>query len=188
VSINILEDFIIIVKNVIPPELCDAILDEYKNCNDWQDPPKVDSDARLSRGRKCQVIYTSEKDNLLYNNIRTQLDNEIFTFVAKCLETYVTKFPTCVVSQDTGYDLLKYATNDYYKQHTDSFLGNPRETSCSLLLNDDFEGGEFAFFDGQLKYKLNKGDALMFPSNFMFPHEVMKVTEGTRYAIITWFR
>ena len=36
-------------------------------------------------------------------------------------------------------------------------------------------------------YKLEKGDALMFPSNFMYPHEVMPVTKGTRYSIITWF-
>ena len=57
-----------------------------------------------------------------------------------------------------------------------------------MHLNDDYEGGEFAFFDRQLKYKLNKGDVLMFPSTFMYPHEVMPVTQGTRYSIITWFR
>jgi predicted 2-oxoglutarate/Fe(II)-dependent dioxygenase YbiX len=54
-------------------------------------------------------------------------------------------------------------------------------------LNDDFEGGEFVFFNKELKYKLEKGDAIMFPSNFMYPHEVMPVTQGTRYSIITWF-
>ena len=35
--------------------------------------------------------------------------------------------------------------------------------------------------------KLKKGDAIMFPSNFMYPHEIMPVTQGTRYSIITWF-
>ena len=29
---------------------------------------------------------------------------------------------------------------------------------------------------------------VMFPSTFMYPHEVMPVTKGTRYSIITWFR
>ena len=38
-----------------------------------------------------------------------------------------------------------------------------------------------------LKYKLDKGDAIMFPSNFMYPHEIMPVTKGTRYSAITWF-
>ena len=59
--------------------------------------------------------------------------------------------------------------------------------SCVFYWNDDFEGGEFAFFDREIKYKLDKGDAIMFASNFMYPHEIMPVTKGTRYSIITWF-
>ena len=31
-----------------------------------------------------------------------------------------------------------------------------------------------------------KGSAVVFPSNFMFPHEVQKVTSGNRYSIMTW--
>jgi hypothetical protein len=27
----------------------------------------------------------------------------------------------------------------------------------------------------------------MFPSNFLYPHSVLPVTEGTRYSIVTWF-
>jgi predicted 2-oxoglutarate/Fe(II)-dependent dioxygenase YbiX len=54
-------------------------------------------------------------------------------------------------------------------------------------LNDNFEGGEFSFFDEDLRYKIPKGAALMFPSNFMYPHQIMPVTKGVRYSIITWF-
>ena len=32
----------------------------------------------------------------------------------------------------------------------------------------------------------DKGSAVVFPSNFMFPHEVEKVTSGVRYSIMTW--
>ena len=67
-------------------------------------------------------------------------------------------------------------------------MEEPRAISCSMHLNDAYEGGEFAFFDRQLQYRLNAGDVLMFPSNFMYPHEVMPITKGTRYSIITWFR
>jgi len=59
--------------------------------------------------------------------------------------------------------------------------------SCSFALNDDFGGGEFAFFDRELIYNLKKGSVIMFPSNFMYPHEIMPVIKGTRYSIITWF-
>ena len=188
-SINKLKDFIVVVKKAVPAALCDGILNEYKDCDDWEDALAGRSGGNVDKkSRNCQVIYTSQPENLAVNTKRTQLDDELFKVVSECLKKYVNEFNTCTVSQDTGYDLLKYSTGGFYVQHTDAFLEHPRETSCSLVLNDDFEGGEFAFFDRQLKYKLNKGDALMFPSNFMYPHEVMEVTEGTRYAIITWFR
>lgn len=188
-SINKLKDFIVVIKKAVPTALCDGILDEYKGCDDWKDA--LASSSRGNAGRKsrnCQVIYTSQPENLTVNAKRTQLDNELFKVASECLKKYTDKFPKCTVSQDTGYDLLKYIIGGFYIQHTDAFIEHPRETSCSLVLNDDFKGGELAFFDRELKYKLGKGDVLMFPSNFMFPHEVMEVTEGTRYAVITWFR
>jgi predicted 2-oxoglutarate/Fe(II)-dependent dioxygenase YbiX len=83
------------------------------------------------------------------------------------------------VQTEIASGLDKSIRNHYHDQN--------RSVSCSFALNDDFEGGEFAFFDRELKYKLGKGDAIMFPSNFMYPHEVMPVTKGTRYSIITWF-
>jgi predicted 2-oxoglutarate/Fe(II)-dependent dioxygenase YbiX len=27
---------------------------------------------------------------------------------------------------------------------------------------------------------------VLFPSSFMFPHEILEVTSGTRYAVVTW--
>ena len=53
-----------------------------------------------------------------------------------------------------------------------------------LFLNDDYEGGEFIVTDKE--YKPSKGSAIVFPSNFMFPHEVKKVTKGERWSIISW--
>ena len=35
-------------------------------------------------------------------------------------------------------------------------------------------------------YKLNKGDVLMFPSTFLYPHRVEPVIEGTRYSYVSW--
>ena len=99
-----------------------------------------------------------------------------------------------------GYDSFQYTEyqaheGGKYDFHMDTIMGKNKPTnmpetrklSVTLVLNDDFEGGEFAFFNRELIYKLEKGDALMFPSNFMYPHEVIPVTNGTRYSIITWF-
>ena len=53
------------------------------------------------------------------------------------------------------------------------------------ILNDDYEGGELSFF-GDKKIDIKKGDLLIFPSNFLYPHEVTPVTKGVRYSYVSW--
>jgi predicted 2-oxoglutarate/Fe(II)-dependent dioxygenase YbiX len=28
----------------------------------------------------------------------------------------------------------------------------------------------------------------LFPSNYLYPHRITPVTQGTRYSIVTWFQ
>jgi predicted 2-oxoglutarate/Fe(II)-dependent dioxygenase YbiX len=184
---NKLEDYIYIVKNALSNEVCDEILDEFVNSDEWVDT--VVGSGKIKKDiRNCQTIGISYPYIMQKNNeVRHKLDNAIFDGAAKCIQEYNNKFLHCRIEEDSGYDLLKYPEGGFYIEHTDSFKARPRAVSCSFILNDDYEGGEFAFFDRELKYKLEKGDALMFPSNFMYPHEIMSVTKGTRYSIITWF-
>jgi predicted 2-oxoglutarate/Fe(II)-dependent dioxygenase YbiX len=53
------------------------------------------------------------------------------------------------------------------------------------VLNDDYEGGEFIMWQ-DTEIKLKTGDVLIFPSNFLYPHKVNLVTEGTRYSLVSW--
>ena len=53
------------------------------------------------------------------------------------------------------------------------------------VLNDDYEGGEFIMFD-DTEIKFDKGDILVFPSIFLYPHKVEPVKSGTRYSYISW--
>ena len=184
---NKLEDYIYIVKNPLSSNLCDEILNEFKNSDEWQDTT-VGSGKINKNIRNCKTVVISFPHVIQKNSeIRHKLDNAIFDGAAKCIKEYNNKFPHCKIEEDSGYELLKYPKGCFYVEHTDSFKARPRAVSCSFILNDDFEGGEFAFFGRELKYKLEKGDALLFPSNFMYPHEIMPVTQGTRYSIITWF-
>lgn len=180
-------DYIIVVKNALTYPLCDAILNEFKNSNEWQDT--IVGSGRVEKNvRNCETIGISFSSIIEKNKkVRLKLDKYTFLSATKCIQEYNNKFPHCKIEEDSGYELLKYPEGCFYTQHVDSFKAVPRAVSCSFILNDDFEGGEFAFFDRELKYKLEKGDAIMFPSNFMYPHEIMPVTKGTRYSIITWF-
>jgi predicted 2-oxoglutarate/Fe(II)-dependent dioxygenase YbiX len=180
-------DYIVVFENVITPALCDAVLLEFSNEDEWQ--KTVIGNGRVSDEiRNAETVVLSYPHVIAKNaEIRVNLDKAIFASAGLAIQKYNKKFDNCKIQEDSGYELLRYKDGQFYIQHTDSFKDRPRAVSCSFALNDDYEGGEFAFFDRELKYKLKKGSCIMFPSNFMYPHEIMPVTSGTRYSIITWF-
>jgi predicted 2-oxoglutarate/Fe(II)-dependent dioxygenase YbiX len=182
-----LNDYILVFEDVIPLHLCDAILQEFNNENEWEQT--VVGSGRVENSiRSADTIIISYPHVIEKNqNNREKLDKDVFASAALAIQKYNDRFPLCKIEEDSGYELLRYKEEQFYIQHTDSFKGRPRAVSCSFILNDDYEGGEFAFFNRELKYKLKKGSCIMFPSNFMYPHEIMPVTSGTRYSIITWF-
>ncbi len=186
-STRTLEEYIFTLDNVVPEELCDRILDEYRECSSWN-PTSVGSGNVDPQIRNCDVINISN-DMVLSGNfdIRKKLDQDFYICASNAINEYRKLFPDVASEIDTGYDLLRYKEGQFYIQHTDSFKNQQRSVSCSFLLNDDYEGGEFAFFDREIMIRGGKGSIVMFPSNFMFPHEVMPVTSGTRYSIITWY-
>jgi len=188
-----LQDYIVVMDGAVTNGLCDAILNEYKESEDWVS-------ALIEKGefkdkRNCQTISIS-LDYIISKNtaVRKPIDKYLHTSAFNAIKHYIEEikkytndFPHCVIEEDSGYELLKYEVDNFYTEHTDSFKARPRAVSCSFMLNDNYEGGEFAFFDRELVYKLKKGSCIMFPSNFMYPHEIMPVTSGTRYSIVTWF-
>lgn len=181
-----LQDYIIVLNNIIPNEICDKILDEYNNDSNWVN---TTIGSGINRDvRKCDAINITDPHIIQQNKEKRQLiDDTLFSCAANAIKKYNEKFPHAKIEGDSGYTLLRYQENEFYREHTDHFLQAPRSVSCSFALNDDYDGGEFAFFNRELIYRLPKGSAIMFPSNFMYPHEIMLVTRKVRYSIITWF-
>ena len=56
--------------------------------------------------------------------------------------------------------------------------------SLVTLLNDDFVGGDFMI--GDCKIELKAGQTILFPSSFLYPHQVTTVLEGIRNSIAVW--
>lgn len=185
-SLN-LKDYIVVFEDIVPDGLCDRIILEYENNQDWLNA-KTGYQCDRRDIRKCDTINISE-DFIISRNkeVRQNIDNELFECASNAIKKYNDKFKHASIEEDSGYTLLRYQENEFYTQHTDSYKLHPRSVSCTFALNDDYEGGEFAFFNREVTYKLKKGSALMFPSNFMYPHEVLPVTRFVRYSIITWF-
>jgi predicted 2-oxoglutarate/Fe(II)-dependent dioxygenase YbiX len=89
-------------------------------------------------------------------------------------------------------DLLKYSVGGKYEIHTDNYSTSPRSLSVIMNLNDEYQGGNLIFADQKNKeikrLKLGKGSIVFFPSNFMYPHMIEPITEGTRYSIVAWLQ
>ena len=170
-------DFIKVYKGAVSSKLCDDIVHKYKDSDKF-----TMALTGTSVNRKIRNCYrldlTHDKD----------IDKKVFNEQSDNISKYLKDFSYADVREDTGYALLKYETGGFYSEHVDHSPDNTRAVSCSIILNDDYEGGEFSFFGREHIIKASKGDVIMFPSNFVYRHEVLPVTKGTRYAIITWFK
>ena len=183
-----LENYIHVENDAISTDFCDEIIKEYEKSENWV--PGTVNDYEIAQSRKCEAIYLSSDEVIKDSDIRKNIDHKLFNIINNSLEKYIKKYGAGYINikGDTGYILLKYKPGDYVREHVDTWSGELRTLSCSLILNDDYEGGEIAFFDGKIKPFLKKGDLCIFPSSFTYPHQVTPVESGTRYAIITWIR
>lgn len=99
----------------------------------------------------------------------------------------------------SGYDSIQYTIYNSeeggnYDWHMDMFPGEytghgeTRKLSMTLLLNDDFEGGQFEINTGNhnkpIVPELKKGRAIFFPSYMI--HRVAPVTKGVRKSMVVW--
>tara|TARA_B100000676_G_scaffold139455_1_gene138029 strand:- start:70 stop:663 length:594 start_codon:yes stop_codon:yes gene_type:complete len=86
--------------------------------------------------------------------------------------------------------ILQYEKTQEYKFHHDAAT-NPniqeyhRKISVITYLSDGFEGGGTAFPHVTLKPK--PGYALIFPSNWCYPHAGEPVKDGRKRVAVTWY-
>lgn len=91
----------------------------------------------------------------------------------------------------TGIKFNRYNEGQEMRLHWDNihsmFDGERRGVpilSAIGLLNDDYEGGDL--YISENKTVLGKGDVVIFPCSFMYPHEVKTVTKGQRHSWVSW--
>ena len=92
--------------------------------------------------------------------------------------------------------ITRYKPGMHYGAHADAaFLAMPGQTirsdlSCTIFLNDpdSYEGGalHIRLGDGDLRFKLKPGQAIVYPSDTS--HEVEPVTKGERLVAITFIQ
>ena len=190
-------------QSVIPPKICDDII-EYGKSQQEQialtggyDPEKVSEDdiKDVSKKRKSNIVWMN--DRWIYNEIHPYIHtanknagwNFQWDFSESCQFT-------------------KYKLDQFYDWHCDSWSkpynrpeesdrhGKIRKLSVTISLSDEnyYEGGDFEFDfrnddkgsnQPQLCKEIRpKGSVVVFPS-FVW-HRVKPVTSGTRYSLVIW--
>jgi len=179
-----LKNYIGVFNNIVPSTLCDEIINYYELSDKWKD-------AQIGKGKVTKEVRNCMTINLSDTNDKSVFDKPLYEIASNALKRYALKHPVLenIIRSDEGYQLLKYEEKSFYTYHVDINNEWPgaRTLSLSLILNDDYKGGELSFFNGEYKVKTKKGMAIMFPSNFMYDHAVLPVKKGVRYSIVTWY-
>ena len=129
-------------------------------------------------------IEKNASDMFYWNFIKIEL-KRMYTL-------YKSKFPKMKSDKLNQIDLLQYKPGNKYDIHTDHFTTVARHLSIIINLNEKYKGGDLIFTnqkEEELKrIKLKTGSVVLFPSNFMYPHSIEEITEGTRYSIVAWLQ
>jgi len=175
--------------NVFNTSQCDEIVN-YINENEslWDK-----RDLGYASGNNVECKFLSMKE-LIKNGVTgsTRIDELIFNRINAILNSFILIRPDFRGVHDDGYTLRRIHGGtkrhiDGVHSKTGGFTKFVRALSLIIILNDDYDGGIFNFPSQNLKLKVKKGEAIMFPPYWTHPHSVTSVGKGqARYAINTW--
>ena len=185
-----LKDFIK-VENVLPETLCKELVDSIDEKNwsthTWYNP---EQDSHQSHDEKELDIAFPGPDS----------PSEIRDIVSKSFQEYATV--TNLIAKDidfagtihqcSGIRLNRYTEGAMMRPHFDHIhsLFDGQQKGIPVLsmigvLNEEYEGGDLVFGD-DYKIETKTGDIVIFPSCFLYPHQITEVTKGTRYSFVSW--
>lgn len=182
-----LEDYVKVYKGAIDIDTCDITVSDLST-------KEFELHKFYHAHDGSYVSYEKELSNFMATGEEIT-HNAIMSYTWNTIARYVGELEMPWWHSWQGYSYPKY--NKYVpgtqmKEHCDHikdmFDGNKKGVPILTVLgalNDGYEGGEFVLFEDKV-YTLEKGDTIVFPSNFLYPHRVNEVTKGTRYSFASW--
>ena len=180
-----LKNFIHIERGLIPKDTCRFVIDSIKN-KSW-------SSHLWSNDKNETFSYPTKELDVL--EATPSLEDILNPLISLSVKSYNDFIGSEKVSQVTCFSPVRF--NRYQKGQTmrihcdhikTLFEGEVKGIpvlSIIINFNDDYKGGELVFWRDKV-VELKAGEIMIFPSNFLYPHEVKLVTEGTRYSYVSW--
>ena len=160
----------------------------FEDCETGE--PRVDSSIRSSSG--CFLLDDEKAAQIMHKGMNNALlkYRERLMKIHPTFDGYPVPGGFMTTSNRELIQVLEYVKNQKYTWHTDaSPQPNSKEyhrkISVILYLSEDFEGGSTKFVHEE--YKPPMGHALIFPSNWCFPHTGTRVTDGKKRVAVTWY-
>lgn len=181
-------DYVKVYKNFLSLDDCNNLVKDIKNY-----PKVLNFEGDLSNLlRKGSYLNTFQINNDFTNKVK----NIVETSICRISKQYTNDVkPLYYAYGDEfnhyNYQVLKYTSEDYFRIHHDHYaetLNYSRLLTCIIYLNEDYTGGELQFPSVGInkEYKFKTGDAIIFPSHWMFYHGVKPISSGERYAVVIW--
>ena len=118
-------------------------------------------------------------------DILSNFTKEFHKNLKPCLDQYMATYYARIEKFENP-QLLRYGKEQRFHDHIDDHPFFTRRISLTYYINEDYEGGDLEFNRYGLRFKAKKNDLLIFPSNFMYNHQVYPVTDGLRYVVVQW--
>lgn len=177
--------YIMHYKNVVSEHNCQEIIKEM-NEKLWQQHTysiptsdesfSYENDLEVSFDESNSAKFLHEKIKYCISDYLKALDLKWFTALEGCTVPRFNRYKV-------GTEMRLHC------DHISTIFDGTRRGSPILTvlgaLNNDYEGGEFVMLE-DLVIPLKAGEILVFPSTFLYPHEVRQVTKGIRYSYVSW--
>lgn len=181
-----LKDYVKVYKDFLPSSDCKTVLKKLKKEN-WSSHSYYDARQGKSFQYENELFVTTPMDDPFFDDLNKRLWNLI--------SEYITSFNFVHYNSWNGYSLIRFNRYDVgseMRKHCDHIhtlfdgvrKGIPTLTILGAL-NNNYKGGELLMFDDQVT-ELKEGEVMIFPSNFLYPHQIKPVTKGTRYSFVSW--
>lgn len=182
-----LADYLKVYEGFIEPEVCKSAVKNL-DAAEWTMHEFYDAATNTSRSydHELSVSHEAIPEKQLLN-----------ARVWDALQKYINDIPEVHewFSGWSGHSFVRFNRYDPTTQmklhcdHIHSLFDGERKGVPTLTvlggLNDDYTGGEFVMWDSEV-IKLPAGAVAVFPSNFLYPHEVRPVKSGIRYSYVSW--
>ncbi len=115
------------------------------------------------------------------------LSNLFLQYFKPLEDDYASSYNVSMNHHDS-YGILKYGLGQKFTNHIDDHEKFHRRVSTVYYANDNYSGGEINFPRFDISYKPKANEMIIFPSTYVYNHSVSEITDGTRYAVVSWLR